>query len=115
MPEKEQNILRALTEVIHQRRTELDSKSYTAKLLAGGAPKINEKVIEEANEVVEAALEPGEQGRDHLVREVADLLFHSMVLLELRDTNIHAVEAELGRRFGVSGLTEKASRSEQQQ
>ncbi len=72
--------------------------------------KIGAKVLEEAAEVVEAAGEPGDAGREHLVKEVADLVFHALVMLGHRDADWSDVEAELGRRFGVSGLVEKESR-----
>ena len=84
--------------------------SYVTSLLAGGAPRIGEKVIEEAAEVVEAGHEPGDPGREHLVKEVADLVFHAMVLLGYRDLHWDDVEAELGRRSGISGIAEKAAR-----
>ncbi len=84
--------------------------SYVARLLAGGVPAIGAKVVEEAAEVVEAASEPGEEGRAHLVREVADLVFHTLVLTGHRGVAWAEVEAELRRRFGTSGLDEKASR-----
>lgn len=84
--------------------------SYTAKLLAGGIPKIGPKVTEEAGELVEAAAEPGAEGREHTIREAADLVYHSLVLLAARDISFSEVEAELARRFNMSGLEEKASR-----
>lgn len=87
-------------------------KSYTAKLLAGGVTKIGAKITEEAAEVVEAAAEPGEDGRLHTVCEAADLTYHMMVLLAARDIQLSEVEAELARRFNMSGLEEKASRAE---
>lgn len=86
------------------------AKSYTASLLAGGVSKIGAKVAEEAQEVIEAAGEAGEEGRQHLVREAADLLYHLFVLMAHRDVSLAEVEAELSRRSGVSGLDEKASR-----
>ncbi len=85
-------------------------KSYTAQLLAGGIEKIGAKITEEAAELVEAASEPGEAGREHTVREAADLLYHLLVLLCQRGVHLADVEAELQRRQGVSGLEEKASR-----
>ena len=85
-------------------------KSYTAKLLAGGIAKIGPKVTEEAAEVIEAAAEPGEEGRQHTVREAADVLYHLLVLLAKRDVKLSEVESELARRFNMSGLEEKASR-----
>jgi phosphoribosyl-ATP pyrophosphohydrolase len=105
-------ILARLMAVILERKAQPSEKSYTSKLLAGGVPKIGEKIIEEAAEVVEAAGEAGEEGRQHLVREAADLVYHLLVMLAHRDVRLEDVEAELARRFGISGLDEKASRKE---
>ena len=105
-------ILDALSDLVADRKAKPPSeRSYVVSLLDGGVPKVIAKVIEEAAEVVEAALEPGEEGRRHLVKEVADLVFHSIVLLGCRETSWSAVEAELERRFGTSGIAEKESRS----
>lgn len=109
-----------LEETIRQRAQQLaeasgdDSgkKSYTTKLLAGGAAKIGPKVTEEAAELVEAATEPGDAGREHFIYEAGDLLYHTMVLLRWRGVELAEVEAELARRFGTSGLAEKASRGD---
>jgi phosphoribosyl-ATP pyrophosphohydrolase len=79
--------------------------------LQAGVPKIGAKIVEEAGEVVAAAAEPGEPGRAHLVHEVADLVFHTLVLLGHQEIPWSEVEAELSRRFGVSGITEKESRT----
>jgi phosphoribosyl-ATP pyrophosphohydrolase len=87
-----------------------DGRSYVVSLLRGGVPKIGEKVVEEAAEVVEAAAEEGDAGRAHLVHEVADLLFHTLVLMGHRGIAWAEIESELGRRFGVSGIDEKESR-----
>ena len=104
-------ILDALSELVAERKAKPPAeRSYVVSLLDGGVPKVNAKITEEAAEVVEAALEPGDEGRRHLVKEVADLVFHSMVLLGCRDTPWSAVEAELQRRFGTSGIAEKESR-----
>jgi phosphoribosyl-ATP pyrophosphohydrolase len=99
-----------LERTIAARAANPNEKSYTSQLLAGGAEKIGEKIKEEATEVVEAASEPGEAGREHFIREVGDLIYHLMVLMRYRDTSWADVEAELARRFGVSGLEEKAAR-----
>jgi phosphoribosyl-ATP pyrophosphohydrolase len=102
-----------LEETIRQRQLAGEAdKSYTAKLLAGGVAKIGPKVTEEAAEVVEAAAEPGEAGREHTIREAADVFYHLMVLLAVRGVKLDEVEAELARRFGMSGLEEKASRGQ---
>lgn len=90
-------------------------KSYTAKLLAGGVEKIGAKVTEEAAEVVEAAAEPGEEGRQHMIAEAGDVLYHLLVLLAARDIQFDEVEQEIARRFGMSGLEEKASRTKPQE
>lgn len=105
------SILPDLMAVIAARKASpAGEKSYVKSLLAGGVARIGGKVVEEAAEVVEAAGEPGPEGEAHLVREVADLVFHALVMLGHRDVPWSAVEAELARRFGVSGITEKESR-----
>jgi phosphoribosyl-ATP pyrophosphohydrolase len=105
-------ILSQLMSVIQDRKARPSEKSYTNKLLTGGVPKIGEKIREEALEVVEAAAEPGPAGQEHLVREAADLVYHLLVMLAHRETDLSQVEAELARRFGISGLDEKASRTQ---
>jgi phosphoribosyl-ATP pyrophosphohydrolase len=102
-----------LEETIRQRQLAGEAdKSYTAKLLAGGVAKIGPKVTEEAAEVVEAAGEPDEAGREHTIREAADVIYHLMVLMAVRGVSLDDVERELARRFGMSGLEEKASRGQ---
>jgi phosphoribosyl-ATP pyrophosphohydrolase len=106
------SIIERLEQVIAERRRTppTDRKSYVASLLEGGVPAIGSKVTEEAAETVEAADEPGPEGRAHLVREVADLMFHTLVLLAHREVTFEEVEAELARRFGIGGFEEKAAR-----
>jgi len=116
MEDQTQRPLAALEATILARQAALaqpasdSEKSYTAKLLAGGVEKIGGKIMEEAAELVEAAGEPGDAGRQHTVYEAGDLLYHTLVLLAARGVQLAEVEAELARRFGVSGLEEKASR-----
>lgn len=100
-----------LERTIADRAADPREKSYTSQLLSGGVEKIGAKIVEEAAEVVEAAAQPGEAGREHFVREVGDLLYHTLVLMRLRDCSLADIEVELSRRFGVSGLEEKASRT----
>ena len=111
-----QRPLDLLEETIRQRAAELsedaESKSYTAKLLRGGSAKIGPKVTEEAAELVEAADEAGDAGREHFVYEAGDLIYHTLVLLRWRGVELSEVEEELARRFGISGLAEKASRND---
>lgn len=105
------SILPALIAVIADRKANPPAeRSYVVSLLNGGTARIGSKIAEEAGEVVEAAGEPGQDGREHLVREVADLLFHTLVLLGLKEIPWSEVEAELARRFGVGGIVEKESR-----
>jgi phosphoribosyl-ATP pyrophosphohydrolase len=107
----ESSVMTALMGVISDRKNKPPSEpSYVVSLLRGGVEKIGAKIVEEAAEVVEAGGEPGDAGREHLVKEVADLVFHSAVLLSYRDLPWTDVEDELARRFGISGITEKQSR-----
>lgn len=105
-----QHTLQQLMAVILDRQANPSERSYTTKLLSGGVDKIGGKISEEAAEVVEAAGEPGEEGRQHLIYEAGDLLYHLLVMLAARGTNLAEVEAELARRFGMSGIEEKESR-----
>ena len=106
-----ESILAQLMRVIEDRKRNPPATSYTATLLAGGTSKIGAKIVEEATEVIEAAEEPGTEGRNHLIYETADLLYHLWVMLAARDITLSEVETELARRFGISGLDEKAART----
>jgi phosphoribosyl-ATP pyrophosphohydrolase len=109
MPET--SILNALMDVIADRKNNPPAEpSYVVKLLRGGVGEIGSKIIEEAAELVEAADEPGTAGRVHLIKETADLVFHTAVMLGFHGIMWSEVEAELARRFGISGITEKQSR-----
>ncbi|MEN7538522.1 phosphoribosyl-ATP diphosphatase [Aurantiacibacter flavus] len=101
--------LARLEQTIAARRAASPDASYVAKLHAKGLEKIAQKVGEEGVETVIAAL-AGE--RKELIGEAADLLFHLLVLLGAKDVALEEVLAELDRREGVSGLAEKAARSE---
>lgn len=81
--------------------------SWTAKLLAKGPEKCAEKFGEEA---VEAIIEAVKGDRAKLTAEAADVLYHLLVMLAARDVSLAEVLAELERREGTSGITEKASR-----
>jgi len=103
----ESDILQAVYQVILDRKANPTDKSYTASLMNGGIDKILKKIGEEATEVVIAA-----KGgiRDEIVYESADLVFHLLVLLGHQDIHPDAVYNELRRRFGTSGIAEKAAR-----
>ncbi|KMK67965.1 phosphoribosyl-ATP diphosphatase [Puniceibacterium sp. IMCC21224] len=81
--------------------------SWTAKLLAKGPEKCAEKFGEEA---IEAIIEAVKGDKTRLTSEAADVLFHLLVMLQSRDVALADVMAELARRQGTSGLTEKAAR-----
>lgn len=103
------NVLAQLAEVLESRKQAAPDSSYVAKLYHKGLDAILKKVGEEATETVMAAKD-GE--KDKIVYEVADLWFHTLVLLAQQGLHPDAVLAELARRFGVSGLVEKASRQD---
>ena len=106
---KERNdILAAVYQVVQDRKQNPSEKSYVASLYAKGLDKILGKIGEEATEVAVA----GKGGEvDEVVSEVADLWFHTLVLLSYYDLPPEKIYAELERRFGLSGLEEKARRT----
>jgi phosphoribosyl-ATP pyrophosphohydrolase len=104
-------VLHQLMAVLEERKTNPPPNSYTARLYQGGVSKIGRKIEEESREVIEAASEPGEQGRRHLIYESSDLLYHLLVMLAFNGIKLDEVEAEIARRFGQSGLDEKAART----
>ena len=108
------SIFARLMSVIDDRKARPTENSYTARLLASGVDKIGAKIVEEASEVVAAALEPGAAGQDHLAHEAADLIYHLFVMLAHGNVPLSDVEAKLAGRFGISGVDEKASRAKTQ-
>jgi phosphoribosyl-ATP pyrophosphohydrolase/phosphoribosyl-AMP cyclohydrolase len=100
-------VLARVAEVIAERRRARPEKSYVVSLLDAGLPKISGKITEEARELVEAL---PENDAAHTAHEAADLIFHTLVGLEAAGVPLDAVFAELRKRFGISGLDEKASR-----
>ncbi len=103
----EAEILDRLFEVIEARRLERPEDSYVVSLLDAGVEGMAAKVLEEAEETIEAVAAGDD---DHSAREFADLIFHTWVLLAgagLRPADVYRV---LEKRFGVGGLAEKAAR-----
>ncbi len=96
-----------LAATIEARKTADPDSSWTAKLLSRGPEKCAEKFGEEA---VEAIIEAVKGDRARLTSEAADVLYHLLVMLAARDVPLSDVMAELDRREGTSGVTEKASR-----
>ena len=102
------DILRQLAKVLEQRKQADPESSYVAGLYHKGLDSILKKVGEEATETVIAA-KGGDA--DELVYETADLWFHTLVLLVHQGVDPDRVLNELERRFGLSGLEEKAART----
>lgn len=103
------DVLERLAEVLESRKGADPEGSYVARLYAKGLDAIVKKIGEEATETIMAA----KDGDAEKIRyEVADLWFHSLVLLVHQGLGPADVLAELERRFGLSGLAEKAARKE---
>ncbi len=101
-------IISRLTEVLEQRKTANPDSSYVSGLYHKGLDAILKKIGEEATETVMAAKDGD---KEQIIHEVADLWFHTMVLLAKEGLSADAVLQELDRRFGLSGLDEKRQRS----
>ena len=101
------NTLAQLADVLEQRKAQTADKSYVASLYAKGLDTILKKIGEEATEVVIAAKDGH---AEQIIYETADLWFHCMVLLAQQGLHPDDVLNELQRRFGLSGLDEKAQR-----
>ena len=101
--------LSRLEATIRQRLAAAPDDSYVASLHARGLPVIARKLGEEAVETITAALSGT---REELTAEAADVLFHLLVLLAEKGIPLADVLAELERREGTSGLTEKAARGQ---
>lgn len=100
------DVLKELAAVLEARKGESPDSSYVASLYAN-PDKMLKKIGEEA---VEAIIAAKNEDREQIIYETADLWFHSMVMLAQKDLSPDDIIAELGRRFGVSGHDEKASR-----
>ena len=104
-------ILKKLAEVLEQRKQSSADDSYVASLHQKGLNKILEKVGEESVETILAARDSEQTGdNSKVVYETADLWFHSLVMLSHLEIEVDEVLKELERRFGLSGLEEKANR-----
>jgi phosphoribosyl-ATP pyrophosphohydrolase len=103
------DILERIAATIEQRKSGDPASSYVAQLFAKGDDAMLKKIGEEATETVLAA-----KGGDrlHLVREVADLWFHCMIVLARHGVGPGDVLAEMHRREGISGIDEKAARKQ---
>ncbi|MGI9130966.1 MAG: phosphoribosyl-ATP diphosphatase [Candidatus Methylopumilus sp.] len=100
-------ILKKLTETLEARKKDDPSKSYTASLYRDGLEAILKKVNEEAFETIIAARQGDNK---ELVHEVADLWFHTLILMAHKNLSVEDILNELSRREGTSGIEEKESR-----
>lgn len=100
-------ILQQLAEVLEARKGASPDSSYVASLYHKGLDAILKKIGEEATETVMAAKDGD---ADKIVCEIADLWFHTLVLLAQQELDPQQILDELSRRFGLSGLDEKAGR-----
>ena len=101
------DVLQRLAEVLEQRKQADAESSYVAKLYGKGLDAILKKIGEEATETVMAAKDGN---KEKIIYEVADLWFHCLVLLAQQGLKPEDVLQELDKRFGLSGIDEKASR-----
>lgn len=101
------DVLQRLEAVLRERRGASPDSSYVAGLYAKGTDGICKKIAEEAAEAIMAAKDGD---RNHLVKEITDLWFHSMVLMAHFDVRIDDVATEFARREGLSGIEEKRQR-----
>ncbi len=100
-------ILHDLAATIEARKSANPETSWTARLLADGPEKAAEKFGEEA---IEAIIEAVKGDKDRLTSEAADALYHLLVMCATRDVTLADIEAELTKRTGQSGLSEKQNR-----
>ena len=101
------NIFNKLEKILEERKSATADQSYVSSLYDQGTGSILEKIREESEEVINAV---NQEGREEVIHEVADLLFHLLVLLRYENITIDEIESELDKRFGISGHDEKASR-----
>ncbi len=101
--------------MIAERDRDRPAGSYTVELLAGGHPVLAGKLIEEAYELVSAGAEAADDPSavQAVAHEAADVIFHLLVFLQAQGVEWRMVERELTGRFGVSGLAEKAARTQE--
>lgn len=105
-------ILSELDKVLEARKHQSPDESYVASLYHKGLDQILKKIGEEATETVMAAKDVAQsEDKNPLIYEIADLWFHTLVLLSQQGSSSDAILLELQKRFGLSGHEEKANRS----
>ena len=105
-----EDFLQKLFDLIEERKGSNSQDSYAKSLFEAGSKKINEKVLEETLELLEATSDTSTTKKEKVIHEAADLCFHTFILLSNENINLEEIIAELESRFGTSGHIEKASR-----
>ncbi|NYT52414.1 MAG: phosphoribosyl-ATP diphosphatase [Candidatus Vesicomyosocius endoextente] len=101
-------VLIKLEQILEQRKSAKVDKSYVASLYNKGTDEILKKISEESTEVIMATKDGS---NDKIIYEIADLWFHTLVLLSFKKIKVEQITNELSRRFGLSGLKEKTNRN----
>jgi len=101
------SIIKKLESILEQRKDSNSKDSYVSSLYQKGNKHICDKILEEAQELVEAT----DENKEQLIHETADLLFHVLVLLASHDIKYARILEELETRFGTSGIEEKNNRN----
>ena len=102
-------VIDTLYHTIQDRKNDDPTKSYTAKLLTGKQNSMLKKIVEEAGEFTFAIKD---DDKEEIVYEAADLMYHCLVALASKNISPDQIKQELARRFGISGIEEKNSRSD---
>lgn len=106
---KAYGVIDTLYHVIESRKNDDPTKSYTAKLLKGKENSMLKKIVEEAGEFTFAIKDNDEE---EIIYEAADIVYHMLVAMASKNINPDRVKQELARRFGLSGIEEKNSRTD---
>ena len=106
--EKKSNILDRIYKVIEERKTRPREKSYVSSLMEKGTEEILNKITEETGELIAGVFN---EDRKQVIHEMADLWFHTLVLLGALDISPQELYEELEKRCGKSGIEEKESRN----
>ena len=108
----EKDIIQKISDILEKRKNKNPADSYVKALYDQGREGILKKVEEEALELLQASNFKGENRKEKIVHEVADLWFHTLVLLSYENIKSLEILKELEKRFGISGIVEKASRQD---
>ena len=103
------DILEKLDSVLNERKDKSSKESYVSSLYQKGLDHTCNKVKEESDELINALKNENDE---RIISEVADLWFHSLVALSMKNLSSDDILIELEKRFGISGITEKNSRND---